>query len=110
MAAIAHVNRSYWWWFQDAAYLRARAGHILWIGRQEHLDLSALEEALGLEKIILPTDPARAHRGPTGPDTELSPRARELLQAWYAADYEFLALCDELVGNSDGPDERPTGS
>jgi hypothetical protein len=116
MGSIAHVNRSYWWWFKDAAFLRARAEHILWIGRQEHLDLAPLERALGLEHIVLPSDPARDHRGPPGPDTELSPRARDLLRNWYAADYEFLALCDELdevidLGDRTArPDERPTGS
>jgi hypothetical protein len=97
MRSIAHVNRSYWWWFKDAAYLRSRREHLLWIGRQEHLDLDSLGSALGLGTIVLPADPARSHRNPNAVGEQISEDALTHLRAWYAADYEFLTLCDELT-------------
>jgi hypothetical protein len=108
MGSIAHVNRSYWWWFQDEAYLRRRVDHVLWIGRQERLDLDSLQRALGLVSIELPADPTRSHRNPDAAGVELSERARANLERWYAADYEFLALCDELCGHGQ-PDSTGGG-
>lgn len=98
MYAIEHVNQSYWYWFVDAEHLLAAAPRILWIGRQEHLDedLPDLAEVLGLSELSLPDTPELAHRAPPGAPSTLSEEAEANIRAWYARDYEFLALCDEI--------------
>jgi hypothetical protein len=95
MRAIQHVRSSYWDWFRDPDYFKSRADHILWIGRQECLDLKPLAATLGLERLELPTDAARANKSP-GRKPELSDLARQNLREWYAKDYLFLELCREL--------------
>ncbi len=95
MRAIQHVRSSYWDWFRDPDYFKSRADHILWIGRQESLDLKPLAAALGLERLELPTDPPQANKSP-GPKPDLSDLARQNLREWYGRDYLFLELCDEL--------------
>jgi hypothetical protein len=105
MRAIQQLRRSYWDWFKDPDYLKSRADHLLWIGRQESLDLKPLAATLGLEKLELPTDSTRANKNPNA-RPELSKGARQNLRQWYAKDYSFLELCDELhpVGGEDrGP-------
>jgi hypothetical protein len=113
MRAIGHVKTSYWDWFLDPVYFRSRAEDIIWIGHQEHLDVDGLAGVLGLDRLDLPKDAAAAHRW-IGPKPELSETARQNLKEWYARDYEFLRLCDEVFfarpGSARGPaeTERPT--
>jgi hypothetical protein len=95
MGSILNVRSSYWDTFRDPDYFRSRADDILWIGRQESLDLGGLAAVLGLARLELPTDPVQANRNPQ-PKTELSDLARQNLREWYAKDYLFLELCDEL--------------
>jgi hypothetical protein len=95
MQTIQHVGSSYWDWFGDPDYFKSRADHILWIGRQESLDLRPLAATLGLEKLEMPTDPAQTNMSPS-PKPDLSELARQNLREWYAKDYVFLELCDEF--------------
>jgi Sulfotransferase family len=95
MRAIGHVRTSYWDWFKDPDYFKRRSDHILWIGYQESLDLKPLAATLGLEHLELPTDPKQANKTP-GPKQVLSDVARQNLREWYAQDYMFLEICDEL--------------
>ncbi len=62
MRSIQHVNRSYWDWFGDPAYFRSRVDDLLWVGRQESLDLSRLAIALGVDHLTMPQDPTISHR------------------------------------------------
>jgi hypothetical protein len=97
MHAIRHVRDSYWFWFKDPDYFRQRSDHILWVGRQESLDIESLASTLGVDALHLPDDPIVAHLY-TEEKPVLSDLARENLRNWYAKDYEFLELCAELVG------------
>ena len=51
--------------------------------------------ALGVDELSLPEDPTIANRA-QGPKPELSDLVRQNLRQWYAKDYEFLGLCDQL--------------
>ncbi|HVA44015.1 MAG TPA: sulfotransferase family 2 domain-containing protein [Acidimicrobiales bacterium] len=97
MRSIAHVNRSYWYWFKDEAHLRRRAERLLWIGHQETLstDIAALADALAVGPLTLPTDVKAAHIG-SSEGRGLSEGARANLTQWYAADYRFLEVCADL--------------
>jgi hypothetical protein len=100
MRAIVHVQSPYSSWFGTADDLAARRGDLLFILRQEFLDLdfAALLPRLGLaDRAALPHDDAGAHRGMAGVDRSLSERAVTNLRGWYAEDYEFLAYCAELA-------------
>jgi hypothetical protein len=103
MRAIQHVRSSYWDWFQNPEYFKSRADHILWIGRLESLDVKALAVSLGLERLDLPTDSKPANKTPRA-KPELSDLARENLRRWYAKDYSFLELCDEIYFGRDWND------
>jgi hypothetical protein len=112
LGSIQHVRSSYWDWFGDPDYFKRRSDHILWIGHQESLDLTPLAATLGLERMQLPTDPARANKTDRA-KPELSELARQNLRQWYAKDYQFLELCDELcpegkAPNLDNPDANRT--
>jgi len=96
MRAISHVNRSYWYWFGDEEHLRKRAGKLLWIGRQESLDLASLAVVLGLGELVLPSDSKHTNRAPAGSTPTLSAEAAASLRHWYRRDYEFLAFCEQL--------------
>ena len=110
MRAIQHVRSSYWAWFRDPDYFKSRADHILWIGRQESLDLKPLAASLGLERLELPTDPREANMA-IGPRPDLSDLARQNLREWFEKDYMFLELCEELGPEHDWQalDGRDTG-
>jgi hypothetical protein len=95
MHAIQHLNSSYWKWFADPGYFRSRVDDLLWIGRQEALELERLSQALGVDHLRMPDDPLTANRS-TGPKPELSAVARRNLRRFYGRDYEFLDLCHEL--------------
>jgi len=112
MKGILHVKSSYWDWFIDEPTLRARAGDILFVGRQSHLDedFPRLREKLGLPaSVTLPRDPAKAHRGAQADDKHLDPAAAEAIRRHYAADQRFLDLCVELFGlELDKPEHQPS--
>ncbi|MGH9170244.1 MAG: hypothetical protein ACRD0Z_05160 [Acidimicrobiales bacterium] len=115
MASIRHVNQSYWHWFGDEAYFRRQAPRLLWVGHQESLDVTCLATALELASIELPSDDSRAHRrfaeaagsGVAGPSKDcpavLSQAAVGNLRAWYAADYRFLEVVDEIAPGGNTP-------
>ncbi len=109
MRAIRQLRRSYWDWFRDPEYFKSRADHILWIGRQESLDLKPLATALGVESLELPTDPLRANKRVQA-KPELSDLARQNLRRWYADDYLFLETCDELGLWADSHDLAALGT
>lgn len=101
MRSIKHVRSSVWEWFEDPTYFGSRASDILFIGFQERLndDFDRLKAILGLpESLTLPMDDASAHRTPDGGSKRLDPEAVENLLAWYAADYEFLSICQVILG------------
>jgi hypothetical protein len=116
MRAIYHVRDSYWKWFKEPDYFKRRSDNILWIGRQESLDLRPLAAVLDLEGLELPADPRRANKTLVV-KPELSELGKQNLRQWYAKDYEFLELCDELhpdagdpvVLNGGGPDQALVG-
>jgi hypothetical protein len=95
MRSIQHVRASYWNWFRDPEYFQSRLGDLLWIGRLESLDIGPLTAALGVDGLAMPQDSVAANRSPTS-KRELSDLARENLKRWYAKDYEFLELCNEV--------------
>jgi hypothetical protein len=95
MRSISHLSSSYWKWFDDPSYFKSRADDLLWIGRQDALDVESLARALGVDELSLPEDPTIANRA-QGPKPELSDLVRQNLRQWYAKDYEFLGLCDQL--------------
>ncbi len=96
MCAIRHVRTSYWDWFRDPDYFKSRAHRVLWVGHQESLDLGPLAQTFGVESLQLPTDPVKANRSPQQ-KPDLSDLAQANLRDWYAKDYEFLDLCQELL-------------
>lgn len=95
MRSIRHLSNSYWDWFRDPEYFTRRSDDLLWIGRQGSLDIAGLGHALGVEGLTLPEDATTANRA-TSPKPELSDVARQNLNEWYADDYAFLSLCDEM--------------
>jgi hypothetical protein len=100
MRSIGHVKTSYWDWFQDEEYLRSRLADIFFIGFQERLDedFEIVRAKLGLpEDLKLPHDEVRAHRNPTGLDKTLSDEAIGNLNEWYKRDFEFIALCKDII-------------
>jgi hypothetical protein len=98
MKGITHVKSSYWDWFESEEYFRSRLDDITFVGFQETLDadFEGLKTKLGLPaSLALPHGDVEAHKNPAGLDRDLSDTARRNLQAWYAQDYQFLALCRE---------------
>lgn len=98
MKAIRHVQHHYGFWFDNEDYVRSRAADFFHIGFQETLDddFAGLRSKLGLPvSVQLPVDDVAAHRSPFA-RTELSACAHDNLRAWYARDYDFLALFHEL--------------
>ena len=99
MRSIRHVKTSYWDWFENEAYLRSRLDDLLLIGRTERLadDFERLREALTLpDDVQLPDDAVGSHRSPRTGEPSLEPDAVETLRRWYARDYDFIELCDEI--------------
>ncbi len=100
MRAIQHVGTSYWYWFKDEEYFRLRLPDIFFIGFQERLeeDFRILRSKLGLpDDLRLPDDDIIAHRNPSGLDTTLADGAIENLKEWYARDFAFVSLCEEVI-------------
>ena len=101
MKSIAHVKSSYWDWFDSESYFRSRRSDIILIGFQETLsvDFERLKMKLELpQSVKLPTDEIKAHRNPPDLDTDLDEQAIKNLTSWYARDYAFIRLCQELGG------------
>lgn len=100
MRDIRHVNSSYWDWFESEAYLRSRQADVFFVGTQERLnaDFDCLRQKLGFPALELPTDEMRAHRSPPSLNRALDAAAAAALREWYAEDYRFVRLCQELFG------------
>lgn len=99
MRTILHVKDGYAKWFDSEEYLSSRTEDIFFIGFQETLteDFDALKSQLGLPAHIeLPTDDITAHRNPQHLDKKLDPQALESLKSWYAEDFRFFALCQQI--------------
>jgi len=98
LRSIEHVRTSYWDWFGNPSTFLRRERNVLWIGFVETLDaqLPNLANRLGLDEISLPSDDKLAHRSSSQPHPLEAP-ARNALAAWYARDYEFIALCREMA-------------
>ena len=100
MTCIAHVRKSYWDWFENEEYFRSRLSDIFFIGFQERLteDFAILKSKLDMpENAQLPNDEIDTHRNPEGLDKALTDEAVENLKKWYKDDFEFIALCEEVV-------------
>ena len=100
MAHIGHVKSSYWDWFKDEEYFRSRLPDILFIGFQERLteDFEIIKSKLGIPaNASLPTDDIQAHRNPDDLDRTLTDEAYHNIKKWYKKDFEFIALCREII-------------
>jgi len=102
MNSIQHVNKSYWRWFGNEAYLKHRQTDIFFIGCQEHLnkDFEILKAKLGVtDGVKLPDSDVEAHRNPADLDKALDTVAIENLRCWYKDDYLFIELCKKIAKN-----------
>ena len=100
MKVVRHLNRHYSVWCGEPEAFRARSGDVLFVGFQETLaaDFERLKRLLDLPATIaLPADDYTAHRNPADLDRSLDERALGCLRNWYRADFEFLALCKDLM-------------
>lgn len=99
MENILHVKDSYWNWFESRDYFSSRLSDLFFVGFQEQLsaDFEIVKAKLGLPDLVLPQDEVHAHRNPGHLDKSLEETAIANLQTWYAADFEFVALCKNLV-------------
>lgn len=107
MRGIDHVRTSFWDWFEDEAYFRSRLDDVFLVGFQETLDadFAELRRRLELpESVALPSDDVEAHRRPA-PPSPLPAEAEALIRRWYAADYEFIRLCEATVLGRPAPIE-----
>ena len=96
MRAIQHVRSSYWDWFRDPDYFKSRADHILWIGRQESSRPEAARRGARPGELGTADRLPASEQEPTGRSQSLSDLARQNLRRWYAKDYLFLDLCDQI--------------
>ena len=101
MRSIGHVRNLYSQWFESEKYLLSRASEIFFIGFQETLaeDFETLKTKLGVPPTVkLPDDDIGAHRNPEHLDKKLDEQAIENLNRWYAEDFRFFRLCQEIRG------------
>lgn len=101
METIRHVRDSYYKWFESDGYFRSRANDIFFVGHQESLnaDFETLKQKLGVPvEAVLPTDPVRAHKNPDKLDNKLDDVAVQNLRKWFQAEWKFIDLCRECVG------------
>ncbi len=92
MLVIEHVRSSYTDWLFSLPYVEERKGMILCILASESLaaDFESLKRKLALPGAVrLPENPIKAHRTPAGFSTQISDRARQNLECWYAKDLAF---------------------
>ncbi|MCB1311206.1 MAG: sulfotransferase family 2 domain-containing protein [Sedimentitalea sp.] len=99
MLSIKHVSTRQTAWFEPhGTFLRSRPP--LAILRQEHLaaDLAALAARIGLDCPLTPTpDPVVAHHNDYRGAPELSARAVDNVERWYAADIAFVGACEAWI-------------
>jgi len=99
MRSITHLKRRLILWTGRPAYLLRHVDKVLYFARQETLDddWERLRELLELPTgVILPRDDVVAHRTIYPYDLALSDRGVEAVRAWYAEDYEVLAIAEHL--------------
>jgi hypothetical protein len=110
MESISHVRVSYWNWFGNMRTFARRLDDLLLILWVPELTTSfaCLCDLLGLpDEPFLPDDDVLAHRNPAGVDRTLSVEARANLEAWYAQDRAFVAMCSQLPCFAPNLDQRP---
>lgn len=100
MRSIYHVRSHLADWLVADELVRSRAPHLIFVGWQERLDadFSALAGLLGVPPTTsLPGDGYAANRATTDePSDPLSAEASEVIRAWYAEDYRYIALLADL--------------
>jgi hypothetical protein len=99
MKSIRHVNRPMTEWLGSPRSFRRNIGKVLYIARQETLaeDWERLKELLDFPRDqMLPDDPLTAHRTEYDRNVEFSDEGRAALRAWYADDYELLAIAEDF--------------
>jgi hypothetical protein len=91
------VNSHYANWLGSPEYLLERSATLLAILRQSHLaqDFAAFAHLIGLPEATLPREASLAHRAPRRP-VALSPRAAQNVREWFADDYAFAEVFEEL--------------
>ena len=63
--------------------------------------LSKLKNILNLpEHLLMPSDPIKMHKNPDKVDKKLDNQAVKNLKLWYAKDYEFLDLVEEIKSSA----------
>ncbi len=100
MKHIEHVRDSYWGWFGSEEYFKSRFADVLFIGFQERLkvDFDNLKSIIGLpENVEIPSDDVQSHRNPEHLDKTLEDEAVVNLKHWYQDDFDFVALCKQLI-------------
>ncbi len=100
--SIQHLKAPQWTWFGKESYLLSRRRDILFIGFQENLDddFELLKRILNLPaKVNLPKDEVAAHKNPASTDRRLNDEAIRNLKVWYAQDYRFFSLCQEIAAS-----------
>lgn len=99
MDAIGHFQ-PYRKWYGSLDEFCRRQRDVLFVGFQEQLgtDFARFLHAVGIrEELQLPDDDVAAHRNPAHADRSVSEPGAAALKDWYAEDYEFIALCKELM-------------
>jgi hypothetical protein len=99
MRSIQHLRRPQTSWTGTPSYLRRHLDKIVYIARQETLDedWEQLKELLGLPRgVMLPSDDVTAHRTQYPREEPLSDEGVAALRAWYADDYEVLAIAEDV--------------
>ncbi|MCI5157057.1 MAG: hypothetical protein D3906_01210 [Candidatus Electrothrix sp. AUS1_2] len=110
MRSSFHVNTSFWDWFENKEYFLSRKEDIFFIGFQENLnaDFKRLKRKLELPKTLpidLPSGEVEAHRGlHSEADRVLEENAVNNLKQWYAQDYDFLQVCQNLLSGEKNGD------
>ncbi len=100
MNNIGHVKSHLWDWFKDEDYFLSRWSDILFIGYQESFDsdFAQLKQILQLpETVVLPQSDQQTNRTSSGEKTSFSKTEHQNLLEWYAADYQFIDLCQRLL-------------
>jgi hypothetical protein len=98
--SIDHLKCPHWTWFKNERYFASRRSDILLIGFQQTLaeDFALLKRILNLpEDVNLPEDDVAAHRNPKQLDKCLDQQATRNLKIWYARDYQFIGLCEDIA-------------
>ena len=97
--AIGHFQ-PYRKWYVRLDEFRRRQDNVLFVGLQKQLPaaFARLINFLGIrEDQKLSDDDIAAHRNPANVDRSSSKPGVMALKNWYAEDYEFIALCRDLM-------------